>query len=58
MTIDIIINSLLEFAIRVIFHKFYQSSRLNSVPYIAIDVGYKTIKKDQTYDLAKFYYNS
>ena len=42
---------LLDFSIRVISHKLYQSSRLNSVPYIAVDVGYKIVKKDHTYDL-------
>ena len=51
MTIDTIIEPLLEFAVRVISHKFYQSSRLNSVPYIAVDVAYKMVKKDHTYDL-------
>ncbi len=46
---------LIDFAIRVIAHKFYQSSRLNNVPYIAVDVGYNIIKKDYTYDLAKLH---
>lgn len=41
MTIDTITYPLLEFAIRVISHKFYQSNKLNSVPCIAVDVGYK-----------------
>ena len=27
--------------------------RLNSVPCIVVDVGYKIVKKDHTYDLAK-----
>lgn len=53
MTIDTITDSLLDFSIRVISHKFYKSSRLNSVPYIVMDVGYKIIKKYHTYDLAK-----
>ena len=53
MTIDTIIDPLLGFSIRVISHKFYQYNRLNSVSYIAIDVGYKIVKKDHTYDLAK-----
>ena len=38
---------------RVISQKFYQSSRLNSVPCIAVDVAYKLVKKDHTYDLAE-----
>ena len=53
MTIDTITDPLIEFAISVISHKFYQSSRLNSVPCIAIDVGYKIVKKDHTYDLVE-----
>ena len=36
---------------RVISHKFYQSSRLNSVTCITVDVSYKLVKKDHTYDL-------
>ena len=53
MTIDTITNPLLNFVVRVISHKFYQSSRLNSVPYIAMDVGYKIVKKDHIYDLVE-----
>ena len=53
MNIDIITDPLIKLVVRVISHKFYQSSRLNSVPYIAMDVGYKIIKKDHTYDLAE-----
>ena len=49
MTIDTIIDPLLDFYIRVISHKFYQSNRLNIIPCIAIDVGYKIVKKDHTY---------
>ena len=53
MEIERIKHPLLYFAVRIIFHKFYKSSRLNSVPYIAVDVAYKLVKKDHTYDLAK-----
>ena len=53
MTIDTIIDPLLDFVVRVISHKFYQSSRLNSVLCIAMDVAYKIVKKDHTYDLAE-----
>ena len=51
MTIDIITDPLVNFVVRVISHKFYQSSRLNSVPCIVVDVGYKIVKRDYTYDL-------
>lgn len=53
MTIDTITNPLIDFVVRVISHKFYQSSRFNSVPYIAVDMGYKIVKKDHTYDLTE-----
>ena len=53
MTIDTITDPLLEFSVRVISNKFYQSSRLNNVPYIDVDVGYNIVKKDHTYDLAE-----
>ena len=44
MTIDTITDPLVNFAMRVISHKFYHYSRLNSVPCIAVDVGYKIVK--------------
>ena len=50
MTIDTITNPLIDFAVRVISHKFYQSSKLNNVPFIVEDVEYKIVKKDHTYD--------
>ena len=53
MSIDTIKEPLVDFVVKVISHKFYQSSRLNSVPYIAVDVGYKIVKKDHAYDLAE-----
>ena len=53
MTIDTITDPLLDFIVRVISLKFYQSSRLNSVLCISMDVAYKIIKKDHTYDLAE-----
>ena len=53
MAIDTITNPLIYFDVRVIAHKFYQSSQLNSVPCVAIDIGYKMVKRDHTYDLAK-----
>ena len=53
MTIDTITNPLIKFVVRVISHKFYPSSRLNSMPYIVVDVGYKIVKIDHTYDLVE-----
>ena len=53
MTIDIITDPLIVFLVRIIAYKFFQSRRLNSVPCMAMDLGYKTVKKDLYYDLAK-----
>ena len=53
MNIDTIKDPLIEFSVRVISHKFYQSNRVNNVLCIAVDVGYKLVKKDHTYDLAE-----
>ena len=53
MMIDIVTDPFFNFIVRVIAHKFYQSSRFSSVPYIVVDVGYKIVKKDHTYDLAE-----
>ena len=50
---DTIKDPLLDFAVRIVSHKFYQSSRLNNVPCIAVDVAYKLVKKDHTYDLVE-----
>ena len=53
MTIDTIIDPLLDFVVRAISHKFYQLSRLNSVPCIVVDVSYKLVEKDHSYGLEK-----
>ena len=53
MTINTILNPLITFVVRIITHKFFQSSRLNNVSCIAVDLGYKIVKKDHSYDLAK-----
>ena len=50
MKIDTIKDSLISFVVRIISHKFFQPSRLNSVTYIEFDIGYKFVKKDHTYD--------
>ena len=53
MNIHTIQDPLVEFVVRVIAHKFYQSNSLNNVPCIVVDVGYKLVKRDHTYDLAE-----
>ena len=56
MAIDKITEPLLDFSMRIISHKFYQSSRSNRVPCIVVDVAYKLVKKDHTYDLVELMY--
>ena len=53
MNINIIHDPLINFVFRVISHNFYQSSRLNNIPYIVVGVGYKLVKNDHTYDLVE-----
>lgn len=53
MTIDTISDPLIAFVVRIIAYKFYQSSKINSVTCISIDMGYKIVMKDHTYDLAE-----
>ena len=53
MNIDTITNPLVSFFVRVITHKFYYSSRPSSVPCIAMNLGYKLVKKNHEYDLAE-----
>ena len=52
MKIDTIKDPLITFVVRTIEQKFFQSSRLNSVTYIVVDIGYKIVKEDHTYELA------
>ena len=39
MNIDTIQDPLVDFVVRVISHKFYQSKKLNNIPCIVVDVG-------------------
>ena len=49
--IDKISDPLVAFAIKVISHKLFYSSQLNSVSYMEVDLSYKIIKRDHSYDL-------
>lgn len=53
MSIDNIQDPLVEFAVRLIAHKFYQPKKLHSVPCVAMDLGYKIVIKGHAYDLAE-----
>ena len=55
MSKDCIEDPLIEFVVHVIAHKFYQSSRLNSMSCDAIYLGYKIVKKDHEYDLVELH---
>ena len=58
MTINMIIDPLVAFDVRVISHKFYQSSRPNSVPCIAVNLGYKLVKKTMNMICPSYNYNN
>ena len=53
MTIDIVLDPLIPFALRIIAHKFLLSRKLNSVSCMIMDMGYKIVKKDHSYDLTE-----
>ena len=53
LNINTIVDLLVPFSVRVIAHKFCQSSRPNSMPCIVVNLGYKLVKKNHEYDLAK-----
>ena len=53
IAIDTITNPLITFVVRIKAHKFFQSSRLNSLQCIDVDLGYKRVKKDHSYDLSE-----
>jgi hypothetical protein len=53
MTISTIKDLELDFGVRVIAHKFYQLSRLDSVPCTTVNQAWKIVKKNHTYDLAE-----
>ena len=54
MSIDTISDPLITFVVRVISHKFFQFSQMNNVSCITVNLGYKIVKRDHFYDLAKF----
>ena len=51
MSTDSILDPLIGFVVRVIAQKFFQSRKINTVSCMAIDLGYKIVKRDHTYDL-------
>lgn len=53
MLIDAIDDPIIEFIVWVIAHRLYQLSWLNSVPCVVVDLGYKIVKKDRSYDLVE-----
>lgn len=53
ISIYTILDPLIDFVVRVIAHKFFQSSKLNSLSCMIMDLGHKIVKKDHTYDLAE-----
>lgn len=53
LSITNIFDPLIEFLVRIIAHKFYQSSRLNNIPCIVLDQVWKIVLKYHGYDLAE-----
>ena len=53
LSISNIYNTLIEFAVRVIYQKFYQYRKLSSVPCMIVDRAWKIVMKDHEYDLFK-----
>lgn len=43
----------IKLGIHVIVHKIYNSSRLNNVSYKAIDLSYKVVKNNLSFDLTE-----
>ena len=53
MSMDNIEEPLIYFFVYAIAHKFYQSSILNNMLCITVDLGYKIVKKYNSYDLVE-----
>ena len=53
MLIKTIEDLVIKFVVWVIAHKFYQLNQLNNVSCVVVDMGYKLVKNDHNYDLAK-----
>ena len=52
MKISSLIDVVLKFGIHVIEHKIYSLSHLNNVSCEAVDLAYKVVKNNLSYDLA------
>ena len=52
MTISSVTDTKLKYGIHVIAHKIYSLSHLNSVTCEAVDLAYKVVKNNLSYDLA------
>lgn len=53
LSITNISNPLIQSSVRVIAQKFYQSSKLNSVPCMVVGQVWKILMKDNEYDIAE-----
>ena len=53
MKISCVTNMELKFGIHIITHKIYSSSCLNSVSCEAVDLTFKVVKNNMSFDLAK-----
>lgn len=57
MKLNVVTNMELKFCIHVIAHKIYNSSRLNGVSCEAIDLAYKVVKNNLSFDLVELLLN-
>lgn len=53
MELSSVIGMKMKFGIHVISHKIYSSSKLNNMSCEAIDLTYKVVKNNLSFDLAK-----
>ena len=52
MKISSVLDMELKFGIHIIVHKIYNSSRLNNVSCEVVDLAYKVVKNNLSFDLA------
>lgn len=53
MKLNNVTNMETKFKFHVITHNIYNSSRLNSIPYEVVDLAYKVVKKNLSFDFVE-----
>ena len=57
MKLNGVIDMEIKFGIHVILHEIYSSIYLNNIPCEVVDLEYKVVKKNLSFDLAKLLLN-